>query len=433
MPDEKHETSDRAIEAFAPSASAVLRVPLSWDGGPGASVVVSAGQRVQAGERIARAATGGVDVFAPLAGVVGASCRVRVACGDGWAAVDALELRDLDPWALPTFEPTFDWQACDGDALRARLADGHLVIHRRRSEPLAAFVERARRREVRALIVNGMEHQPYVAADHRVLVEHGPRVLAGAAMLARAIGARQTHLAADHRRVRAYGGLPETAEKLGVNLVALTHKFPIGADAILTYVLTRRETPVGGETMDVGAAVIDAATCLAIFGWVACGQRPAGRVTTVAGERADRCGNVYIPWGLAVSDVLSMAPVLHGGPMAALACPDDAVAGPATDALLAIHMPTHQAPGVCIRCGWCSDHCPARLNVAALNDDFELGQIEHARTLGVEASMNCGVCSYVCPARLPLTQRVRQLRQLLASQRERSTGGPTVSRTEGRP
>ena len=436
LPDEKHPTKDRAVEAFSLSASSVVRVPLSWDGRAGAVVVVSAGQRVRAGERIARAVTGGVDVFAPLAGVVGPVGRVRVACGGEWELVDALELGDLGPWTLPasesasesepSSEPAFDWRACDGDALRDRLAEGHLVLHRRRPEPLTPFVERARRRSVRTLIVNAMEHQPYVTADHRVLAEHGRGVLTGAAILARAIGVRQTHLAADHRSVRTYGDLPSAAEELGVHLVALTHKYPIGADTILVNVLTRRETPVGGEVMDVGSAVVDAATCLAVFGWVVCGQRPAGRVVTVAGERVVRPGNVYVPWGLSVAEVLSAVPVLHGGPMAALDCPPDAVVGPATDALLAIRMPKHQSPGVCIRCGWCTDYCPARLNVTALNDTFELGRVDQARKLGVEACMGCGVCSYVCPARLPLSQRVRSLRRIVAS--HRSTGVPPVSR-----
>jgi len=440
LPDEKHDTKDRDVEAFAmasPDGTAlptVLRVPLWPDGRHGAVSVVSPGQRVQAGERIARATEGGVDIFAPLAGVAGPTRRVRVAHGDRWELVEALELRDLTgPWTLPEFTPTFDWQAGDNDALRDRLTQGQLVLHRRRPEPLATFLERARRKAVRTLIVNGMENQPYVSADHRVLAEHGQHVLTGAAILARAIGARQTHLAADRRRVRAYGKLPAGAEKLGIHLVALGHKYPIGSDTILTKILTRRERPIGGNVMDVGVAVVNAATCLAVFGWGVCGQRSLGRVTTVVDERSrdGRRGNVYVPWGLACADLLPGENVLHGGPMNALPCPEDGVIGPASAALLAIRTPPYQPPSVCIRCGWCNDYCPARLNVAALNDAFELGQIDLAMTLGVEASMECGVCSYVCPARLPLTQRVKQLKRVVESQREAKAKSTLPA--EGRP
>jgi len=418
LPDEKRETQDRAIEAFASPVSARLRVPLSLDGRPGASVVVSPGQHVRAGERIARAGAGGADLFAPVAGVVGPVCRVPVARDGQWELDDALELHGLGPWTLPEFEPVFDWQTRDDDALRERLADGHLVLHRRRSEPLTTLVDRARRKACRTLIVNGMEHQPYVTADHRLLIEHGQRVLTGATILARAISVHQTHLAADHRRVRSYRDLPVAADRLDVHLVALTHKYPVGADTILVKVLTRRETPAGGDVTDVGAVVVDAATCLAVFGWVVCGRRAAGRVVTVAGERAGRRGNLYVPWGLSCAELLPAdGPVLHGGPMAALDCPADAVVSPTTDALLALDTGVSQPPGVCIRCGWCTDACPARLNVAALSDAFELGQLDLAQSLGVEASMDCGVCTYVCPAKLPLSRRVRQLREAIAARR----------------
>jgi electron transport complex protein RnfC len=95
-----------------------------------------------------------------------------------------------------------------------------------------------------------------------------------------------------------------------------------------------------------------------------------------------------------------------------------AVVGPATNAVLALKVGPEpmSTPTQCIRCGWCTDHCPARLNVAALNDDYELKQIAHARRFGVQACVGCGVCTYVCPARLPLAQRVRQLIQAVYDQ-----------------
>ncbi len=68
------------------------------------------------------------------------------------------------------------------------------------------------------------------------------------------------------------------------------------------------------------------------------------------------------------------------------------------------------------RCAWCTDHCPARLNVSALNDDYELKQIDHARRLGVLACVGCGVCTYVCPARLPLAHRAGDLCQAVRDQ-----------------
>lgn len=258
-----------------------------------------------------------------------------------------------------------------------------------------------------------MEDQPYVSADHRLLVEYGRGALQGLTTLARAIGADHVLLAADQRHTEHYRSLDRREPEIA--RYALPHKYPIGADAVLVKVLTRREMPPGGTTMDVGAAVIDLATCLAIYRVLAMGQVPLGRVVTIGGERAPRPANCWAPVGMPCRELLpDDTPLLHGGPMNGLQCRPDSVVTFATDALLAVDAAPESIPTPCIRCGWCTDHCPARLNVAALNDAFELGLLQRAQRLGAQACMDCGVCSYICPARLPLSQRVRQLKGSLA-------------------
>ena len=87
-----------------------------------------------------------------------------------------------------------------------------------------------------------------------------------------------------------------------------------------------------------------------------------------------------------------------------------------TNALLALQPPAAGLPTPCIRCGWCTDNCPARLNVAALNDDFELGRVDRARRRAALACVDCGTCTYVCPARLPLAWRLGRLKQAIRAE-----------------
>jgi len=270
-----------------------------------------------------------------------------------------------------------------------------------------------------------MEQEPYVTADHRLLVERGPEVIEGLAILARAIGAAEAVLAADRRRTSYYEELSAAAGRRGVWQVALPHKYPISADTILTKVLARRETPPGRSTMSVGVAVIDPATCLAVSRWVVLGDRPRGRVVTLAGPAQGRPRNVWAPFGAVCGDLVDRCdgPLVHGGPMAGLPCGPEAVVTPATNAVLALEAAAPPPPGPCIRCGWCTDHCPARLNVAAMNDAFELSLVSAARRAGVMACVECGVCSYVCPARLPLTQRVKQLKRRIVPARAGQAAG----------
>jgi len=423
LPDEKHATLAAAIRPCRGLER--LRVPLRACGGAAAVPSVRVGQRVRAGERIAAAPDEtGVDAFAPLDGRVEALGSAPVAVSDGFADSPAIELADLSAPRVPppvgrTEKPPrlFDWAAADRDELLERLGAGGLATYRRTPAPLMRWIALARGRRCRTLIANAIEHEPYVTADHRVLAEYGQEVMEGLAILARAIGAADVALAADRRRTPFYEGSVDAAQRLGISRIALPHKYPIGADAILTKVLTRREAPPGAGTMAVGAAVVDAATCLAVCHWVVHGLRPLGRVVTLAGPRAPEPANVWVPFG---ADCRGLAGggdglILHGGPMAGTPCPDGAVVTPATHAVLSLEAAPPPLPSPCIRCGWCTDHCPARLNVAALNDAFELSLPERARRAGALACVECGVCSYVCPARLPLSQRVRQLKRSIVS------------------
>ena len=412
LPDEKQATLDKPIRACPPLQR--LRVSLAPCGGRPAEMVVQAGQLVRAGDLLARAAdSGGVDVRAPLDGRVGPMVSVNLAGHGEFVSTPALELTELSEPPNLTGVPARDegWNDLSIHELGVRIAEGGLATCRGRVRPLWAWIQQARSQRCRTLIANVMENQPMVTADHRLLVEHGDDVVRGLAMLGRAIEARELVLAVDHRRTAQYRRLLATSRLHKVSRIALSHKYPTGADVILVKILTRRETPPGRSTLDVGAAVIDAATCLAVCHWVLAGRRQVGRVVTVGGS-AGQPGNYYVPFGAACRDLVApwKQALVHGGPMTGLWCEGEAVAAPSTDAVLALTEPAPVVPRPCIRCGWCTDHCPARLNVAMLNDEYELNLLDSSRRAGVMACVECGTCSYICPAWLPLARRMRQLK-----------------------
>jgi len=265
-----------------------------------------------------------------------------------------------------------------------------------------------------------MENTPFATSAHRLLAERGWEVIRGLVILARALEAGGVMLAVDERRTGAYRSAVGPAELYAIDAIALARKYPIGADAVLVKVLTRREVPAGRSPLDVGVAVTDAATCWAAYRWVACGERQTGRVVTLAGDGLERRGNFLIPFGADVGEVLAGAgadgerAAVYGPAMTGRRAVAGAVVAAEASALLVHRLPPAAAPTPCIRCGWCGESCPARLNVAALNDDFELGRAGRARRRGALACVGCGICSYVCPARLPLARRVELLKQAIA-------------------
>jgi electron transport complex protein RnfC len=422
LPDQKSATLNRPIVPAPPPSR--LLVPLNPCGGPPARPLVSPGDPVEATEKLAEGcdADGSVDVFAPLSGrVASVTASAQVAGPAGFLATTAIDMVDLGP-IQPPLPPEarpgrFDRKS---DVLDAKLRSGGLTTHRSPNEPMGAWLDRAAVARCNVLIANAVEGQPYVTADHRLLSEFGAEVVGGLSILARVLHTKQVMLAVDGRRTGSYHGLARAAGRRGVDTIALPHKYPTGADALLVKVLTRRRIAPGGLPTDAGVAVIGPACCLAVYRWVVYGLPATARVVTVSGERAGQRENYWTAVGTPCGELIGGAgPLLHGGPMVGLRAGGGAVVTPATDAVLAIDEAPLPVPTPCIRCGWCTDLCPARLNVAILNDDFELAQAEHAHRLGVKACLACGVCSYVCPARLPLAARMGRLKQAAAGEAAR--------------
>ncbi len=442
LPDDKQATLNAPIHPCRPPAR--LLVPVSFDPSVSAQVLVKVGEAVLAGQRLARGATPEADVFAPLGGRVAALTTAQAPTREGYVSSPAIELMALEgPWETHEFaadKGSFNWRQADPAVLRERLAQGSLPTHRMNVRPLSAWIAKAMKHGCRTLIANAMENQPYVSCDHRMLAEQGRQVLQGLAILARAIEATEVLLAADQRRLADYKQLLAATRHYRISPVALPHKYPIGADPILVKVLKNREMPPGGTTMQVGSAVVGPATCLAIYRWIVLGKRALGRVITLGGERAEVRGNFWAPFGTLCHDLLPGAPdLIHGGPMVGLRCPPLSVVTPGTEAVLALEPAPVRLSTSCMRCGWCTDHCPARLNVAALNDASELGLTDHARRLGAVACIECGVCSYICPSCLPLSQRVKRLKRVLRGTFRRAANvgeprtevsGPGEPRTE---
>ena len=410
LPDDKGPALNAPIGAWGEISH--ISLPLGRTAARAASPIVEKNRKVAAGELLATGHNETPDIFAPADAIVSGFSTVEVAGRHATHKSPAIDLEVTSPVELPATDPVEPhWSGLDEAGLWDRLTEGQIPVHRGGAVSLAAWVLRARSKSCGLLVANAMEQQPLVTANHRLLAEYGREVTEGLAILARATGITNAALVVPRRRTDAYRGLADPAREYKITQVALSHKYPTEADTILVKVLTRRNVPPGRTPMDAGVAVIDPATCFAVYRWIACAQRLAGRIVTVSGAAKHEGGNYFLPFGAYCLDIINSEDriVIHGGPMIGTLCNDRTVITPATDAILSIKPSPHAPPSPCIRCGWCTDHCPARLNVAALNDDFELCLVEHARRLGVSACVHCGVCSYVCPARLPLAQRVGEL------------------------
>ncbi|HDH96139.1 MAG TPA: electron transport complex subunit RsxC, partial [Proteobacteria bacterium] len=178
---------------------------------------------------------------------------------------------------------------------------------------------------IEIVIVNGSECEPILTADDRLMQEHADEIVAGARLVARAVGAKSLIIAVEDNKKTAIARMRDAASRYDIPVVALRTRYPQGAEKQLIFALTGRQVPSGGLPMDVGALVHNVGTCYAIWRAVAEGRPLTERVVTVVFK--DKVKNFWVPIGTLARDVLTFAGIglegikklVFGGPMMGVA------------------------------------------------------------------------------------------------------------------
>ena len=273
-------------------------------------------------------------------------------------------------------------------------------------------------RPVDTLVVNGCECEPYLTADHRLMLESPQPIVAGALLAARAAGAKQVIVAIEDNKPDAVEALRPPAGAAGIDVVAVHTKYPMGGERQLIPAVMAREVPTGGLPLDVGVVVVNVATAAAIARAVLREKPLTHRIVSVTGEGITTPKNLLVPIGAPYADLIACcgglkdtaARVIAGGPMMGFALADLSVPvtkGTSGVVVLTAEQVRRAEESACIRCGRCVDVCPlglvpTRIALAARNQDWQT-----ARRYYLAACCECGCCAYVCPAKIPLVQLIR--------------------------
>lgn len=274
-------------------------------------------------------------------------------------------------------------------------------------------------KKIECLIINGVECEPYLTADHRLMLERPDEIISGVKLVMRALGVGKAFLAVESNKPDAVGTLEKSCSgDPSVETVVVRTKYPQGSEKQLIEALTGRQVPIGGLPMDVGVVVQNVATCVAVHEAVSQGRPLYRRALTVTGSNIARPGNFEVRLGTQVSELIALCgglkseggKLILGGPMMGIAVGSDCVPViKGTSGILALTEGESGLPDVrdCIRCGMCWASCPLRLTPSLIARAVELENFEEAKKRYISSCMECGTCSYVCPSGRPLVQWIK--------------------------
>ncbi len=264
------------------------------------------------------------------------------------------------------------------------------------------------------LIINGIECEPFLTADDRLMIEKAEQIVIGAKIINKALGIQNAVIAVDENKPQAIEALSKiTRTYVGVNVQTCATKYPQGGEKQLIAAVANREVPSGRLPIDVGCIVQNVGTVFAIYEAVMKNKPLFERILTVSGDACRHPANYRVRVGTPVSYLIEKsgglseetAQVILGGPMMGSSVTN--INAPVTKLTSGVLMLSdklvHKGDETdCIRCGKCALACPMGLEPFLIARLMRAGQTEDLRGAHVLDCIECGCCAYTCPARVPL-------------------------------
>ncbi len=269
---------------------------------------------------------------------------------------------------------------------------------------------------VDTLIINGCECEPFLTADHRLMVENAADILEGTKFIARALGVNNVIIAIEDNKPDAIQTIKQAAQNTNFVVRTLKTKYPQGAEKQLIKACLNREVPSGGLPADVGCIVQNVGTAVAVRDAVKFNRPLYQRVVTVTGPGVKEPKNLLVRIGTPIRDLIELCggytqppqKLIMGGPMMGIALANDEVPVlKGTSGVLVFVSTREPEEQNCIRCGRCIEACPMGLSPTRLNYHIKSGRLAVAKAEHLFDCIECGCCAYVCPAHIRLVHNFK--------------------------
>ena len=276
--------------------------------------------------------------------------------------------------------------------------------------------------KAKTAIINCAECEPYITANHRLLLERAKTVITGLEVVMHALNVKEGIIAVEDNKPDAIALLEKEVKAYGngnIRVCVLKTKYPQGDERQIIYALFKQEIPAGKLPADVGCVIINAETASAISRAFYRGMPLTSRIVTVTGDCVKEPGNVRSPLGASYRDLINFCgglvkepkKLVSGGPMMGQAqWSIDTPVTKGTSAILAFseeYDKINTQHSACIHCGRCVSHCPMHLMPNYLTQYAQERRYDDAAKMDVMSCVECGTCTYNCPAGVPIVQYIR--------------------------
>jgi electron transport complex protein RnfC len=417
-PEENKLSADAAIRELPVPGQVV--VPFGQNLGAPSRLIVKRGDKVKAGQLIAEASSFiSANVHAPVSGTISKIDNAMDA--SGYRRPCAVITGEGNEWdeEIDLSETLITREDYAPQEIIEKVKKSGIVGMGGATFPTHVKLMVPPGKKAEYLIINGVECEPYLTSDHRLMLEKGEEILVGTRLLMIALGVEKAMIGIENNKPDAIQHLTKLAQKYkGITVHALKVKYPQGGEKQLIKALTDREVPSGKLPVEVGCVVHNVGTVFAVYEAVQKNKPLIDRVVTVTGKGVKTPSNFKVRIGTPVKTLIEAAgglpentgKIINGGPMMgkALVNPEvPVVKGSSGILILEEKAAPRPAENPCIRCSRCTTVCPMGLEPYLLSRLARTRHYAEAEKENVMDCIECGSCQYTCPADIPLLDYLR--------------------------
>lgn len=398
----------------------VVYVPISQHIGIPAEIIVAVKDKVEIGQIIAK--SGGYissNIHSPVAGTVTKLDKIIDSSGYKQQCIvirtDEKNIVNFEEITYP-LKKEID---LNPQEIIQRISDSGIVGLGGATFPSHVKLHLKEDEKIEYLLINGIECEPYLTSDHRLMLEKAEEILVGIDIILFALHINKAIIGIENNKKDAIELFKQLAiNKENIQVTALEVKYPQGGEKQLIKALLNREVPKNGLPKNVGAVVHNVGTVFAIYEAVQHNKPLIERVVTVTGKKLEHPSNFWVKIGTPISDLINEAggieegvgKIINGGPMMGKALKNTEVPvtkGTSGILMISAEETSRKEVNNCLRCGECIEACPMGLEPFLLMNYAEKGLFENAVKEAVLTCVECGSCSYVCPSNRPLLEYIR--------------------------
>jgi len=411
-PSENKELSEHVDLVKFPAPETVI-IPLSMHAGAPANAIVEVGDEVKVGQKIGEA--GGFissPVHSSVSGTVTAiEVHKHATRGECLSVVIKSDGKDT---LHESVKPNKDLCHLTPEEIIDIVREAGIVGMGGAGFP--TFVKLKPAKPVDTILLNGCECEPYLTADHKVLLAYADDVVFGLKAMIKTVGAEKGIIVIEDNKEDAVKLMEEkTADIDNIEVVVAKTKYPQGAEKMLIKNVMKRQVPSGGLPADVGCVVANISTTKAVSDAIQTGMPLIERVVSVTGEKIKNPGNFIVKIGTNTKDLIDYCggvtddDVMYkaGGPMMGFVLSDTNVPiMKGSNGIIAIE-PDVTTAVECIKCGRCMDVCPMELTPLYFAKLADAEDWMGMKEKNVMDCLECRCCEYICSSKIPLVSKIK--------------------------